>query len=126
MISALGGAITLLAYVSPTLGETDMPSITKRSLTYAAFQYPNSNVTAARINVHCEDSYHLFILFKKDGPLPDNTFDNKMGVTYESVDRYSDYIDLLRNESPVWVNFNTERNSFITYASGEPVGENEM
>lgn len=103
-----------------------MAAFVKRSLHYAAFMYPNGS-NEGRINIYCDGGDRLYILFKKAGdPLPDNTYRGTTGVAYESVDRYPYYVDLLRNESPVWVTFNPERKSFVVYASGEPVGEAEM
>ena len=103
-----------------------MAAFIKRSLRYAAFLYPNGS-NEGRINIYCEGGHKLYILYKKTGdPLPSNTFSGTTGVAYETVDRYPYYIDLLRNESPVWVTFNPEAKSFVVYAAGEPVGEAEM
>ncbi len=103
-----------------------MSAFVKRSLNYAAFMYPNGS-TEGRINIYCEDGNRLYILFKKAGdPLPANSYSGTTGVAYETVDRYPYYVDLLRNESPVWVTFNPEAKSFVVYASREPVGEGEI
>ena len=103
-----------------------MAAFVKRSLSYAAFMYPNGT-NEGRINIYCEDNYKLYILFKAPGEtLPGNTFSGTIGVAYESVDRYPFYIDLLRNESPIWVTFNPDAKSYVVYCSGEPVGEGEV
>jgi len=47
-------------------------------------------------------------------------------VGYQPIDRFSDYIDLVRNEKPVRVTFNTTNKSYVVYVSGEEVGEGEM
>ena len=103
-----------------------MAAFAKRSLTYAAFLYPNGS-DEGRINIYCEGGNKLYILYRKTGDaLPPNSYSGTTGVAYETVDRYPYYIDLLRNESPVWVTFNPEAKSFVVYAAGEPVGEAEM
>jgi len=104
-----------------------MAAYVRKSKEYAAFLYPNGP-NPGRINIYCEDSNKkLYIIFKEAGEiLPPNTFDGTIGVTYETIDRYPYYVDLLRNESPIWVTFNPEAKSFVVYASKEPIGEGEI
>ena len=103
-----------------------MSVFVKRALNYSAFLYPNGS-SEARVNIYCEGGNRLYVIFKSDGDsLPGNNYSGTSGVAYESIDRYPYYIDLLRNESPVWVTFNTTAKSFVVYASQEPVGEEEM
>ncbi len=95
----------------------------------AAFQYPSAGSTQSRINIYTADGYKLYILFPAEGaPLPANSYNagSKIGVAYENAPRYSDYVDLLRNEDPVWVTFNEDAKSFVVYAAWEPIGEGEM
>ena len=104
-----------------------MAIFVKRATTYAAFQYPSSSSTQSRINIYTEDGYRLYILFFADDvSLPANSYSSNTGVAYENASRYSAYLDLLRNESPVWVTFNEEAASYVVYAASEPVGEGEM
>lgn len=108
-----------------------MAAFAKQANTYAALLYPNPSPDGnqSRINIYTADGYKLYILFRSDGTsMPANTYNSstKIGVAYEDVSRYAEYIDLLRNEKPVWVTFNEEAKSFVVYASGEPVGEEEM
>tara|TARA_R110002020_G_scaffold292117_1_gene507500 strand:- start:1416 stop:1724 length:309 start_codon:yes stop_codon:yes gene_type:complete len=93
---------------------------------YAAFLYPNGD-NSGRINLYCADGYRLYLIFQ-EGKLPANTYNEniKTGVGYQSIDRYTDYIDLIRNEKPVLVTFNTTSKSYVVYVSSEPVGEGEM
>jgi hypothetical protein len=42
------------------------------------------------------------------------------------VSRYPAFVDLLRNEKPVWVRFDDAKRSFIVFCGVEPVGEGEM
>ena len=102
-----------------------MSVFVKRSLSYSTFLYPNGS-SEGRINIYTEGGNRLYILFKNEGELPGNSYSGTTGVAYETVDRYPYYVDLLRNESPVWVTYNTTAKSFVVYASGEPVGEAEM
>lgn len=69
-----------------------------------------------------------FILFFRDGALPANTYNEsiKTGVGYQPIDRFSDYVDLVRNEKPVTVTFNTTGKNYVVYTSAEEVGEGEM
>ncbi|SIT06763.1 hypothetical protein SAMN05421766_108112 [Zobellia uliginosa] len=93
---------------------------------YSAFLYPNGS-NSGRINLYCADGNRLYLLFK-NGALPANSYDDstKSGVGYEPMERFSDYLDLIRNEKPIWVTFNTSRKTYVVYTSGEEVGEGEM
>ncbi len=93
---------------------------------YAAFLYPNGE-NSGRINLYCKDGYRLYLIFR-DGNLSENTYneDIKTGVGYQPIDRYSNYLDLVRNEKPIHVTFNTSNKNYVVYASGEEVGEGEM
>lgn len=106
-----------------------MATFAKRVNHYAAFRYPNRPSTQARINCYAVDGYRLYLIFKAVGTdLPVNSFnpDIKTGVAYESVSHYPAYLDLLRNEKPVWVTFNEADASFVVYAAAEQVGEGEI
>ena len=103
-----------------------MAAFLKRSVKYAAFLYPNGT-SGGRINIYCEEENRLYILFSNAGDaLPGNSYQGTTGRAYERIDCYPYYVDLLRNESPVWVTFNTDARSFVVYASSEPVGEGEI
>lgn len=103
-----------------------MAIFVKRSVSYAAFLYPNGG-SEGRINIYCEGGDKLYILFKQtEEELPPNSYNGNIGVAYETIERYPFYVDLMRNESPVWVTFNTDAKSFVVYAAGEPVGEGEL
>jgi len=103
-----------------------MAAFIKNCERYAAFLYPNGS-NSARINLYCADGYRLYLIFK-DGSLQDNTFNEsiKTGVGYQPIDRYSDFIDLVRNEKPVRVTFNTTNKNYVVYVSSEEVGEGEI
>ncbi len=106
-----------------------MATFVKRVNHYAAFRYPNRPSTQARINCYAVDGYRLYLIFKAEGvDLPANSYnaDIKTGVAYDSVRHYPAYVDLLRNEKPVWITFNEDQASFVVYAAGEQVGEGEI
>ena len=104
-----------------------MAVFAKRAVNYAAFQYPSSGDYQCRVNIYTDEGYRLYILFRADGAsLPPNNYTGETGVAHEHASRYSSYVDLLRNESPVWVTFNTDAKSFVVYAANEPVGEGEI
>ena len=106
-----------------------MGKFVKRVNHYAAFRYPNRPSTQARINCYAVEGYRLYVIFKAEGvDLPANSYnaDIKTGVAYETVGHFPSYLDLLRNEKPVWITFNEEEASFVVYAAGEQVGEGEI
>ena len=103
-----------------------MPPFIKQANTYFAALYPSEG--GARINLYCADGYRLYILFRK-GTLSPNEYNaaTKTGVTYVDVNRYADYIDMVRNEKPVSVTFNPDvaPANFVVHVS-EAVGEGEV
>lgn len=103
-----------------------MATFIKNCERYAAFLYPNGD-NSARINLYCADGYRLYLLFK-DGKLPANTYNKsiKTGVGYQPIDRFSDFVDMVRNEKPVRVTFNTTNKRYVVYVSSEEVGEGEI
>ncbi|MBT9187322.1 hypothetical protein [Zobellia russellii] len=103
-----------------------MATFVKNCDRYAAFLYPNGE-NSGRINLYCADGYRLYLIFR-EGNLSGNTFNEsiKTGVGYQPIDRYSDYLDLVRNEKPIRVTFNTTNKNYVVYASGEEVGEGEL
>ena len=97
---------------------------------YAAFHYPNRSANRARINLYCKDGFKLYLLFNDDGKFGVNTYNeaNKVGVAYDSINNYGYYIDLIRNEKPIYVTFRPEDTPphYVVYVSGEEPGEGEM
>ncbi len=107
-----------------------MPFI-KEAISYFVALYPskytNTSADQARINIYCKEEFKLYVIFQKE-PLPANSYDanNKIGVAYVDINRYPDYIDLVRNEKPISVTFNPDATPpvFVVFAA-EPVGEEE-
>jgi len=96
---------------------------------YSAFRYPQEGSSEARINCHAEGGYRVYILFVADGTTrPSNSYNasSKTGVGFDYVSNFPAYVDLLRNEDPVWVTINEDRAVYVVYAASEPVGEGEM
>ncbi len=93
---------------------------------YSAFLYPNAGNTKARINLYC-DTNKLYLIFS-EGTMPANSYSvgSKIGVGYESFSWYQYYLDLVRNEGPIYVTFNPDAKSFVVYAASETPGEGEV
>lgn len=104
-----------------------MAAFVKTCDRYAAFLYPNGK-SEGRINLYCADGYKLYLIFSAGTTFPTNDYGvaTKTGVAHEDIERYSDYLDMVRNEKPVRVTFNPENKNFVVYVSGEEVGEGEI
>ncbi|MGZ4851591.1 MAG: hypothetical protein ACXV3D_00180 [Halobacteriota archaeon] len=91
------------------------------------------NFVSEAIMIYCEDDYKLYLVFT-DGPLPDwatNTYDatNYQGIAFLNVSQYPHYIDLLRNEGPLAVEFITSETPpafAIATTQPEGIGEGEI
>ena len=97
---------------------------------YSAFLYPNAGKQEGRINLYCEES-KLYLIFRDPADsLASNTYNesNKIGVAYQPINQYQNYLDLVRNEKPIRITFRPEDTPprFVVYCSSEPVGEGEM
>jgi hypothetical protein len=97
---------------------------------YSAFLYPNQGKQSGRINLFCDD-HRLFLVFVDPGELlGDNSFDvaKKEGVAFQRFNQYRHFLDLLRNEKPIWVTFIPEDAppSFVVFCANEPPGESEI
>ena len=97
---------------------------------YSAFLYPNMGKQEGRINLYCGEN-KLYILFRDPADsLPSNTYNetNKIGVAYQPISQYPNYLDLVRNERPIMVTFRPEDTppKFVVYCASEPVGEGEI
>ncbi len=97
---------------------------------YSAFLYPSDMSTEARINLYCKDGYKLYLIFVDDEELATNTYSerSKVGVAYVKRKYFADYVDLVRNEGPIYVTFRPESSPplYVVYAANEPPGEGEM
>ncbi len=97
---------------------------------YSAFLYPNAGKQDGRINLYCETN-RLYLIFKDPSdPLPSNSYNEgmKIGVGYQPISQYANYLDLVRNEGPIFVTFRPEDSppNFVVYAAAEPPGEGEI
>ena len=97
---------------------------------YSAFLYPGKRQNEGRINLYCGD-HKLYLLFQSDPTeMPDNSFNEgiKIGVAYEEFSRFQYYLDLVRNEKPIYVTFNPGASppSYVVYCASEPPGEGEI
>ena len=50
------------------------------------------------------------------------------GVAYEEFERFPYYLDLVRNEKPIYVTFNPDATppAYVVYCASEPPGEGEI
>jgi hypothetical protein len=83
----------------------------------------------AYINCHGADGHKFIIYFlQPDSKVPDNIYNpaDKTATAYLPAEQFSWYIDLLRNEKPVYAYLNSERPiDNRLYTGEEPVGEEE-
>ncbi len=97
---------------------------------YSAILYPGKSESEGRINLYCDDC-QLHIIFRStlEG-MPDSSYDEskKIGVVYEDFGRFPYYIDLVRNEKPIHVSFNTDTipPAYMVLCSYEKPGRDEM
>ncbi len=96
---------------------------------YDAFLCPNEGKPGGRIILYCSDCVVNLIFLDPSVPLSPNSYDaaKKIGVAYRPISQYMYYIDLVRNEKPIWVNFATEESppAFEVFCQSEPTGEGE-
>jgi len=98
---------------------------------YDAFLYPNQGKQSGRINLYCSDDHKLYLIFlDPTDPLSANTYNatTKIGVANQRISQYQQYLDLVRNEKPIWVTFRPEDKppTFVVYCASEPPGEGEI
>lgn len=107
-------------------------AVIKTLVRYDAFLYPGGAApTGARLNLHCEDGYRLYLIFRSaDEPTSPNSFNtsSKIGLAYQPVGQFDRYLELIRNEKPIYVTFRPEDSppNFVVYCAGETPGEGEI
>ena len=76
-----------------------------------------------------DDGYHLvFYFLNPDSPVPSPSYlpDYKRGVVYLPFDQMQVYLDVLRNEKPIYAYMNSNRPEWNNIkTTQEPVGEEE-
>lgn len=101
-----------------------MAAFTKEATNYAVALYPQTG-GSGRMTFLCLDGFRLVVNFRT-GTLPPNTYDpgSKVGTAHAQIDQLPYYVDLVRNEKPVFVNFNPDAAppAFAVHAT-EPTGE---
>jgi hypothetical protein len=113
-----------------------MAVFSKKIVGYMAGLMPvNDGSAGASIEIYCEDSYSLLLWFLEGEPLPYwaiNDYDeaNFAGEAFvPGISQYQYYIDLLRNEGPLSIQFDTGCTPpyFQIYTSEpEGIGEGEI
>jgi hypothetical protein len=111
-----------------------MAQIIKQIKGYQVVRYPGDPYVTAVIALFCEDLYRLVLaLLKEPDPEAINQYDpnNLLGVAYlDGRDQYEHYIDLLRNEGPLFAYFfidetPPEKPPLFAILTGEEMGEGE-
>ena len=96
---------------------------------YDVYLYPNQGKQGARITLNCDDHKLCLSFQNSTDPLSPNSFDakSKTGCANLPFDVYLSYLDLLRNEKPVFVTFRPEDAppTFVVFCGNEPTGEGE-
>ena len=97
---------------------------------YAAFLYPNQSEITGRINLYCGE-YKLYLLFLSgEDALPANEYNEvrQTGTAYVPFAHYHHYLDLIRNEKPIYVTFRADIHppDYVVYCAAEQPGEGEM
>lgn len=84
----------------------------------------------ARGYVTCYGDGHRLIVYglTHDSPVPDPMFvvTNKVGALFLPFDKLAGFVDMVRNEKPIYAYLNSDRPEWISLrTSKEPVGEEE-
>lgn len=84
----------------------------------------------ARGIVACHGGDHRFIAYflSESSPVPDSVYveANKVGAVFRPFEEMGAYVDLLRNEKPVYAYLNSSRPEWNNLGTSlEPVGEEE-
>ena len=97
---------------------------------YSAFLYPNKGQENGRINLYCGDQKLYLIFTDPSAPLQPNSYNEsaKIGVAYQRFSHFQYYLDLIRNEKPIYVTFRPEDSppNYVVYCASEPPGEGEI
>lgn len=96
---------------------------------YDAYLCPNEGKPIGRIVLYCSDSVLNVIFMDPSVVMPPNSYDaaTKTGIAYQPVGQYLSFIDMLRNEKPIYSSFAPEITppTFEVYCQNEPTGEAE-
>ena len=90
----------------------------------------NGTQIKARGIVACQGSDHRFIAYflTKDSAIPDSVYieANRVGAIFCPFEEMSAYVDLVRNEKPIYAYLNSARPEWNNLStSQEPIGEEE-
>ncbi len=84
---------------------------------------------SAIITCHGADEKKLILYFMhEDSPVPENDYDPARGIgrSYLPAEQYGWYLDILRNEKPVFARMHSEKPQWnMVFTGAEPVGEGE-
>lgn len=79
------------------------------------------------INLHGAFGKAILLFLPQNDPLPENRKYASQNVfdIYYHIDEWAAILDVLRNETPVYFNYDDTNNAAQIYTSREPVGEEE-
>jgi hypothetical protein len=102
---------------------------TRTALKYDAYLSPNEGKAIGRIILYASDMVLKIIFVDPSVSTPPNSYDTatKTGIAYQPIGQYINFMDMLRNEKPIYVSFAPEVTppTFEVYCQSEPTGENE-
>jgi hypothetical protein len=102
---------------------------TRTAQKYDAYLSPNEGKAGGRIVLYCSDCVINLIFVDPSIPLPANSYDaaTKTGIAHRSITEFMCYIDMLRNEKPIYATITPEAvpPAFEIYCQSEPTGEGE-
>ena len=103
---------------------------TKQVTTYNVTLLPQTGASGTgafdgQIAFNCADNFRLIVRFTKTASA--NTFTGTTGTAFTDSIEFPYYIDLARNEKPVFVQFNPDVTPprFGVFTGAEPIGEGE-
>ncbi|MDD1726039.1 MAG: hypothetical protein LUQ34_04070, partial [Euryarchaeota archaeon] len=112
-----------------------MAEIIKQITGYQVVRYPGHQAASAAILIFCEDEYRLLLVFQEQlsADTTSTSYDPqaKQGVAYfDGNEQYPHYIDLLRNEGPLFAFFYLDETSneippLFTIQTGKEICERE-
>ena len=96
---------------------------------YKVFLYGGTSVASYDYSIHIKLKAGLAIIRFKNGKLKKNKSSkigkNTLYEVYCNSERYLAFIDVLRNEKPLFFYYHQKNNASYITTSDEPVGENE-
>ena len=105
----------------------NMALVKKSFNRYCIIYHSNAITDEVLIRLFLDDAYRGSLHFYRDGsPLLANSMSSEgLFTIYFHTSRFADIVGILREESPLYILFNTESQKASVYTGHEPVGEEE-